>query len=57
MDTRSTTAHAMALATIIVWGTTFIATKILLASFTPLEILVIRFVVGYLGLPVFVTAE
>lgn len=50
MDTRSTTAHAMALATIIVWGTTFIATKILLASFTPLEILVIRFVVGYLGL-------
>lgn len=52
MDQRTTTAHGLALATIIVWGTTFIATKLLLASFTPLEILVIRFVMGYLGLAV-----
>ena len=43
-------AHAAALFTILVWGTTFIATKILLSSFSPLEILVIRFAMGYLGL-------
>jgi drug/metabolite transporter (DMT)-like permease len=43
-------AHTMALFTIFVWGTTFIATKILLEIFTPIEILVIRFSIGYLGL-------
>lgn len=53
METRSTMAHGVALATILVWGTTFIATKILLSSFTPIEILIIRFVMGYLGLAAF----
>lgn len=53
MDRRGTTAHILALATIIVWGTTFIATKLLLDTFSPLEILVIRFVMGYLGLALF----
>lgn len=40
-------AHLIALGTILVWGTTFIATKLLLETFTPIEILVIRFVIGY----------
>lgn len=38
--------HVSAGATIIFWGTTFIATKVLLQGFTPLEILLIRFVIG-----------
>lgn len=42
--------HALALFTIIVWGTTFIATKVLLKGFTPIEILLMRFILGYLAL-------
>lgn len=36
--------------TIFVWGTTFIATKILLCSFSSFEILLIRFLTGYIVL-------
>lgn len=39
--------HMSALFTIVVWGTTFISTKVLLRSFQPVEILLIRFVIGY----------
>lgn len=53
MNTERTIAHAVALATIVVWGTTFIATKILLSSFSPIEILLIRFIMGYVGLFLF----
>lgn len=42
--------HLAALFTIVVWGTTFIATKILLEDFAPVEILFIRFLIGYLTL-------
>ena len=42
--------HAMALYNVIVWGTTFISTKVLLDSFDPLEILIYRFVIGYAAL-------
>ena len=35
--------HFAALFTIFVWGTTFIATKLLLGYFAPVEILFIRF--------------
>lgn len=42
--------HLAALFTVIIWGTTFISTKVLLKSFTPVEILFIRFVIGYLAL-------
>lgn len=42
--------HILALFTIVVWGTTFIATKVLLKGFTPIEILLIRFILGYLAL-------
>lgn len=38
--------HAAAAVTVTVWGTTFISTKVLLESFTPIEILLIRFVLG-----------
>ncbi len=38
--------HLLAAFTMLVWGTTFIATKVLLADFTPLEILFTRFALG-----------
>ena len=42
--------HLAGLITILIWGTTFISTKVLLRAFTPVEILFIRFVVGYAAL-------
>lgn len=45
---RQSIGHLAALFTILNWGTTFIATKILLEAFTPVEILVYRFVIGVL---------
>ena len=46
----TTLGHIAALFTVIVWGTTFISTKILLLDFTPLEILFFRFILGFLVL-------
>ncbi|MDS1030861.1 DMT family transporter [Bacillota bacterium LX-D] len=42
--------HLSALVTILIWGTTFISTKILLTDFTPSEILFFRFSIGYIVL-------
>ena len=42
--------HISALITILIWGTTFISTKILLTSFKPVEILFYRFCIGLLVL-------
>lgn len=42
--------HAAAMLTILIWGTTFISTKILLRTFQPVEILFFRFVLGFLVL-------
>lgn len=50
MDKKTTTGHITALITIVIWGTTFISTKILLADFTPIEILFFRFLLGLLVL-------
>lgn len=49
---RSETARGQmaAFVTILIWGTTFISTKVLLQVFAPIEILLIRFVVGYAAL-------
>lgn len=44
------TGHLSALMTILIWGTTFISTKVLLKSFSPIEILFIRFLIGYAAL-------
>ena len=40
--------HASALITILIWGTTFISTKLLLTNFKPIEILFYRFCIGLL---------
>lgn len=45
--------HLAALLTIIVWGTTFISTKVLLRSFSPIEILFTRFFMGFIALFLF----
>lgn len=42
--------HALACMTILIWGTTFISTKVLLRDITPLQILFTRFMIGYLAL-------
>lgn len=48
MVTEKRTGHLAALLTILIWGTTFISTKILLADFQPVEILFFRFIMGYM---------
>lgn len=50
MENKQTIGHLSALLTIIIWGTTFISTKILLVDFQPVEILFFRFVMGLLAL-------
>ncbi|MBS6397487.1 MAG: DMT family transporter [Clostridiales bacterium] len=48
MENKQTAGHLLALLTIIIWGTTFISTKILLVDFHPVEILFFRFIMGLL---------
>ncbi|MCI8608482.1 MAG: DMT family transporter [Firmicutes bacterium] len=43
-------AHLAALLTIIIWGTTFISTKVVLEDFQPVEILFFRFLLGLFAL-------
>ncbi|WP_342481962.1 DMT family transporter [Paenibacillus sp. FSL L8-0340] len=49
-ERKATAGHLLALLTILIWGTTFISTKILLVDFTPIEILFFRFIIGYVAL-------
>ena len=50
MEHRQTTGHLLAMLTILIWGTTFISTKVLLQSFSPVEILFTRFLLGLAAL-------
>ncbi len=50
MRSNHTMGHLASLLTIIIWGTTFISTKILLVDFQPVEILFFRFVMGLIAL-------
>ncbi len=50
MERNGTMGHLASLLTIIIWGTTFISTKILLVDFQPVEILFFRFVMGLIAL-------
>lgn len=52
MKSKVTHGHLAALVTILIWGTTFISTKILLNEFQPIEILFIRFVLGFVILAI-----
>ncbi|ROR29256.1 drug/metabolite transporter (DMT)-like permease [Mobilisporobacter senegalensis] len=42
--------HILATVTIIIWGTTFIASKLLLEEFTPLQVMIMRFIIAYITL-------
>ena len=50
IDHDHLTGHVAAVFTILVWGTTFASTKILLTAFTPIEILIFRFTIGFIAL-------
>lgn len=50
MISKEVRAHLFAILAITIWGTTFISTKVLLTDFTPIELLVFRFVIGYVVL-------
>lgn len=50
MKNHIAVGHGAACATVLVWGTTFISTKILLQDFQPVEILFLRFFIGLLAL-------
>ncbi len=50
MGNNKSAGHLAALFTIIIWGTTFISTKVLLTDFKPVEILFARFAVGVVAL-------
>lgn len=50
MEHNNTAGHFAALLTIVIWGTTFISTKVLLTDFQPVEILFFRFVMGFFAL-------
>ncbi|MBI0093855.1 EamA family transporter [Gilliamella apicola] len=43
----STKGHLITLMTVFVWGITYVATKVLLTEFKPIEILFFRFTLGY----------
>lgn len=47
MEHKKGMGHLLALLTIVIWGTTFISTKILLENMLPIEILFFRFIMGY----------
>ena len=44
------TGHIAAIATCLIWGTTFVSTKVLLRDFGPVDLLFSRFLLGYLAL-------
>ena len=50
MDKRKLTAHLLAIVTVTVWATTFIASKKLLTVYSPLQILFLRFILAYTAL-------
>ena len=50
MANSTAKGHLVALITILIWGTTFISTKVLLVDFQPIEILFFRFLMGLLAL-------
>lgn len=52
MKNKRITGHISACITIVIWGTTFISTKILLENFKPMEILFFRFLLGFLALAI-----
>lgn len=49
-EKQEITGHLLAFITIFIWGTTFISTKVLLRVLSPVEILFLRFGIGFIAL-------
>jgi len=49
-NSKTIFGHLSAFITVLIWGTTFVSTKVLLRDFLPIEILFFRFVIGYITL-------
>lgn len=47
---KEISGHVFAFITIFIWGTTFISTKVLLKTISPIEILFLRFTIGFIVL-------
>lgn len=47
MNNKKILLNLLALITVVIWATTFISSKILLNTFTPLEVMFYRFVIAY----------
>jgi len=50
MNNKPITGHLTALITVLIWGTTFISTQILLDYLLPTEIIFVRYAIGYISL-------
>ncbi|NFG24686.1 DMT family transporter [Clostridium botulinum] len=50
MKNKNLLLNFLAFFTIVVWGTTFVSTKVLLSTFTPAEIMFLRFSIAYIML-------
>lgn len=50
MKNRVAAGHLLALFVTIVWGTSFISTKVLLQAFHPIEIIIFRFIIAWIVL-------
>jgi drug/metabolite transporter (DMT)-like permease len=50
MKNRTLAGHLMTILTIMIWGTTYVSTKVLLNNLQPIEILFYRFCIGYIAL-------
>lgn len=50
MNNKIILGHISALITVFIWGGTFVSTKVLLENFEAIEILLFRFIIGFLAL-------
>ena len=50
MERERLLGHIAAITAVVIWGTTFISSKILLRTLQPTELLILRFVIGFLTL-------
>ena len=50
MKNKTMIGHVLAFVCIMIWGSTFVSSKILLDTFTPIELLFMRFLIGFLTL-------
>ena len=50
MENKRLSGHFAAIFTIIVWGTTFISTKVLLTVLNPVVIMFVRLLIGWMAL-------